>query len=158
MVTFIDDDDIELKPCPFCGSTAGLYASYEGMYRPIVFLTSNNYRELSQPMLRRCSYLYIEHKPLAEIKQIICANVSASEVFVDSVAQVIDRLQSLDLRHAISISEGIEWAKCLIETFHCKTAMDVKNAMPYSIGSLVKDHADEKTVAKAFNLSNGNEK
>ena len=32
MVTFIDDDDIELKPCPFCGSTAGLYASYEGMY------------------------------------------------------------------------------------------------------------------------------
>lgn len=126
--------------------------------RPIVFLTSNNYRELSQPMLRRCSYLYIEHKPLAEIKQIICANVSASEVFVDSVAQVIDRLQSLDLRHAISISEGIEWAKCLIETFHCKTAMDVKNAMPYSIGSLVKDHADEKTVAKAFNLSNGNEK
>lgn len=29
--------------------------------RPIVFLTSNNYRELSQPMLRRCSYLYIEH-------------------------------------------------------------------------------------------------
>lgn len=126
--------------------------------RPIVFLTSNNYRELSQPMLRRCSYLYIEHKPLAEIKQIICANVSASEAFVDSVAQVIDRLQSLDLRHAISISEGIEWAKCLIETFHCKTAMDVKNAMPYSIGSLVKDHADEKTVAKAFNLSNGNEK
>lgn len=32
MVTCIDDDDIELKPCPFCGSTAGLYASYEGMY------------------------------------------------------------------------------------------------------------------------------
>ena len=35
MVTFIDDDDIELKPCPFCGSTAGLYASYEGMYCPM---------------------------------------------------------------------------------------------------------------------------
>lgn len=32
MVTFIDDDDIELKPCPFCGSTAGLYVSYEGRY------------------------------------------------------------------------------------------------------------------------------
>ena len=31
-------------------------------------------------------------------------------------------------------------------------------AKAYSIGSLVKDHADEKTVAKAFNLSNGNEK
>lgn len=31
MVTFIDDD-IELKPCPFCGSTAGLYVSYEGRY------------------------------------------------------------------------------------------------------------------------------
>ena len=32
MVTFIDDDDIELKPCPFCGSTAELYVSYEGRY------------------------------------------------------------------------------------------------------------------------------
>lgn len=32
MVTFIDDDDIELKTCPFCGSTAGLYVSYEGRY------------------------------------------------------------------------------------------------------------------------------
>lgn len=31
MVTMVTiDDDIELKPCPFCGSTAGLYVSYEG--------------------------------------------------------------------------------------------------------------------------------
>lgn len=65
---------------------------------------------------------------------------------------------SLETTNGTVISEGIEWAKCLIETFHCKTAVDVKNAMPYSIGSLVKDHADEKTVAKAFNLSYGNEK
>lgn len=32
MVTFLDDDDIELKPCPFCGSTAGLYVSHDGRY------------------------------------------------------------------------------------------------------------------------------
>lgn len=118
--------------------------------RPIVFLTSNNYRELSQPMLRRCSYLYIEHKTLEEIKKIICANVSASDEFVNTVASVIDRLQKTDLRHAISISEGIEWANCLIQTFGCKTAKDVTDAIPYSIGSLVKDHADEKTAMRAL--------
>ena len=118
--------------------------------RPIVFLTSNNYRELSQPMLRRCSYLYIEHKTLEEIKKIICANVSASDEFVNTVASVIDRLQKTDLRHAISISEGIEWANCLIQTFGCKTAKDVTDAIPYSIGSLVKDHADEKAAMRAL--------
>jgi len=118
--------------------------------RPIVFLTSNNYRELSQPMLRRCSYLYIEHKTLEEIKKIICANVSASDEFVNTVASVIDRLQKTDLRHAISISEGIEWANCLIQTFCCKTAKDVTDAIPHSIGSLVKDHADEKTAMRAL--------
>ena len=32
MVTFIHDDGIELKPCPFCGSTAGSYVSYQGRY------------------------------------------------------------------------------------------------------------------------------
>lgn len=33
MVTTVTiDDDVKLKPCPFCGSTAGLYVSYEGMY------------------------------------------------------------------------------------------------------------------------------
>lgn len=120
--------------------------------RPIVFLTSNNYRELSQPMLRRCSYLYIEHKSIDEIRQIICANVSASNEFVDSVATVIDRLQNTDLRHAISISEGIEWAHCLIQTFGCETAEDVKKAIPYSIGELVKDHADEKTAFLALQI------
>lgn len=118
--------------------------------RPIAFLTSNNYRELSQPMLRRCSYLYIEHKTLEEIKKIICANVSASDEFVNTVASVIDRLQKTDLRHAISISEGIEWANCLIQTFCCKTAKNVTDAIPYSIGSLVKDHADEKTAMRAL--------
>ena len=35
---------------------------------------------------------------------------------------------------------------------------DEQKFKTYFIGSLVKDHADEKTVAKAFNLSNGNEK
>lgn len=101
-------------------------------------------------MLRRCSYLYIEHKTLEEIKKIICANVSASDEFVNTVASVIDRLQKTDLRHAISISEGIEWANCLIQTFGCKTAKDVTDAIPYSIGSLVKDHADEKAAMRAL--------
>lgn len=41
MVTFIDDDDIELKTCPFCGSTAGLYVSYEGRYTVGVQLLSH---------------------------------------------------------------------------------------------------------------------
>lgn len=70
--------------------------------------------------------------------------------FVNTVASVIDRLQKTDLRHAISISEGIEWENCLIQTFGCKTAKDVTDAIPYSIGSLVKDHADEKTAMRAL--------
>lgn len=114
--------------------------------RPIVFLTSNNYRELSQPMLRRCWYLYIEQKSYEEILDIVSAHVSGSKEFLERVAKSISKLQEIDLKHPVSISEGIEWAKCLAEVFHCQSGKDIDTAIPYSVGALAKDHADERKV------------
>lgn len=114
--------------------------------RPIVFLTSNHYRELSQPMLRRCWYLYIERKTLGEIKQIIRANVSGTEEFCDKVSETINKIQNMDLKHPISISEGIEWAKSLETMFGCKTGSDVNEALKDSVGALAKDVADENRI------------
>ena len=114
--------------------------------RPIVFLTSNNYRELSQPMLRRCWYLYIEQKSYEEVLDIISNHIECSKDFLERVAQGICKLQQADLKHPVSISEGIEWAKCLHEVFCCQTAKDIDAALPYSIGALAKDRADERKV------------
>lgn len=118
--------------------------------RPIVFLTSNNYRELSQPMLRRCWYLYIEHKSYEEILSIITARVDASEEFRQRVAAGLQVLQKADLKHVVSISEGIEWAKSLRTVFGCETASDIEEALPYAVGALAKDQGDEKKILRTL--------
>ena len=114
--------------------------------RPIVFLTSNNYRELSQPMLRRCCYLYIEHKSYEEILAIITARVDASDEFRQRVAAGLEALQKTNLKHMVSISKGIEWARSLRTVFGCETAADIEGALPYAVGALAKDRADEKKI------------
>lgn len=123
--------------------------------RPIVFLTSNNYRELSQPMLRRCWYLYIEHKSYEEILTIITARVDASKGFCQRVATGLQALQKTDLKHMVSISEGIEWAKSLRTVFGCETAEDIDKALPYAVGALAKDRADEKKILRALKNATG---
>ena len=83
--------------------------------RPVVILTSNNYRELSDALRRRCNYLYIEPKTAEEIKQILLMKAGISDKLANGVAQCMVKLNSLDLKQPISVAEGINWAKCLKE-------------------------------------------
>lgn len=114
--------------------------------KPIVFLTSNRTRELSDAMKRRCSFLYIKHKSKEDIVRIIERNVSANHNFVEIVADCLCRLQNANLKHAVSISEGIEWAKFLCDVFECQNADDIKQAIEASIGNLAKNQSDLKIV------------
>lgn len=121
--------------------------------RPIVFLTSNNYRELSDATRRRCSYLYIEHKTFDETVYILSSKIEANEEFIKKIADCLIKLQNAELKHSVSISEGIEWAKYLRTVFGCETPEDIDNALSYSVSSLAKSRADEKTVLRT--LQNG---
>jgi MoxR-like ATPase len=83
--------------------------------QPLVFLTSNNTRELSEALKRRCLFLHIDY-PDAEREQLILnARVpDLSEHLAVQVAKVARSIRSLDLKKAPSVSETIDWARTLI--------------------------------------------
>jgi MoxR-like ATPase len=82
---------------------------------PLVFLTSNNTRELSEALKRRCLFLHIDY-PDAEREQLILeARVPGlSGHLAGQVAKVARSIRSLDLKKAPSVSETIDWARTLI--------------------------------------------
>ena len=83
--------------------------------QPLVFLTSNNTRELSEALKRRCLFLHIDY-PDAEREQLILnARVpDLSQHLAAQVAKVARSIRSLDLKKAPSVSETIDWARTLI--------------------------------------------
>ena len=81
--------------------------------RPIVFLTSNGYRELSGALRRRCGYLYVEKKTRSEIVEILRVKAEADDDLANGVAACLVELQERRLKHPISISEAIDWTKFL---------------------------------------------
>ena len=83
--------------------------------KPFVFLTSNNSREMSEPLKRRCLHLFI---PLPDRKlemEIIRARVPGlPEELGRQLVAFIQELRLLDLKKLPSVSESIDWAKTLV--------------------------------------------
>ncbi len=82
---------------------------------PMVFLTSNNTRELSEALKRRCLYLYIGYPDVERERDIILARVPGiSTALAEQIAQVVRSLRTLDLKKAPSVSETLDWARTLV--------------------------------------------
>jgi MoxR-like ATPase len=82
---------------------------------PIVFLTSNNVRDLGDALKRRCLHLHI---PLPDAKleeRIVASRVPNIEAKLNKeLVQFVQNLRGLDLRKAPSISETVDWARALL--------------------------------------------
>ncbi len=101
---------------------------------PLVFLTSNNTRELSEALKRRCLFLYIDYPDVTREKEIILARVPGiSERLADQVGRVVRTLRSLELKKHPSVSESLDWARSLvitgIDTVDEKVAQDSLNLL-----------------------------
>ena len=82
---------------------------------PLVFLTSNNTRELSEALKRRCLYLHVDYPDLGRETSIIRSRVPRiSEELADQVARIVRSLRTMELRKSPSISETLDWARTLI--------------------------------------------
>ena len=82
---------------------------------PMVFLTSNNTRELSEALKRRCLYLHIDYPDLDRERDIVRSKVPGiSEELSDQVARIVRSLRTLELRKAPSVSETLDWARTLV--------------------------------------------
>jgi len=82
---------------------------------PIVVLTSNNAREMSDALKRRCLHLYIDFPDRSQELAIIKLKVPGiSERLGEEVVGLVQRIRKLDLKKVPSISETLDWAKALM--------------------------------------------
>ena len=82
---------------------------------PLVFLTSNGSRELSEALKRRCLYLHIDYPTVEREREIVLARVPGiAATLAAQLAQVIRSLRLLDLKKKPSVSETLDWARTLL--------------------------------------------
>src|SRR6185436_12041778 len=93
--------------------------------RPLVFLTSNNSRELSEALKRRCLYLHLDYPSPEREREIVLSRVpGVGERLADRVAQVVRSLRGLELKKRPSVSETIDWARTLVVLGVDEAALD----------------------------------
>jgi MoxR-like ATPase len=101
---------------------------------PMVFLTSNNTRELSEALKRRCLYLHVDYPDMDREKEIVLTKVpGVTEALADEIARIVRSIRQLELKKAPSVSETIDWARTLvllnIDTIDEQTAKDTLNVL-----------------------------
>jgi len=83
--------------------------------KPLVFLTSNNTRELSEALKRRCLHLFIPFPEAALEREIVCRRVPGiSARLTRQIVKFIQDVRELELKKVPSISETIDWARVLM--------------------------------------------
>jgi MoxR-like ATPase len=89
--------------------------TFEAVTRPIVFLTSNDARELSDALKRRCLHLWIDYPEEELERRILEVKVPGMDAkLAADVVSLMQKLRNLDLKKAPSISETIDWARALL--------------------------------------------
>jgi MoxR-like ATPase len=87
----------------------------EATTHPVVLLTSNNSRELTEALKRRCLYLWLDYPDLEHELEIVRMHVpDLPEVVGRKLVEVIQMIRELDLKKAPSIAESIDWARALL--------------------------------------------
>jgi MoxR-like ATPase len=85
------------------------------VHRPLVILTSNNTRELSEALKRRCLYLFIDYPSIEQELAVVRLKVpELSPKMARQAVELVHSLRSMDLRKSPSISETLDWAKTLV--------------------------------------------
>src|SRR5215813_3069492 len=86
-----------------------------GKQRPLVVMTSNNTRELSEALKRRCLYLHLNYPDIDREKEIVRVRVpEIDDALAEQVARVVNSIRQIDLKKSPSISETIDWARTLL--------------------------------------------
>ena len=100
----------------------------QAVRKPLVFLTSNNAREMSDALKRRCLHLFIDY-PSEELERRILATKvpGVSDRLVEDLVAMMQRLRELDLKKAPSISETLDWARALLALNASELDDDVVN-------------------------------
>ena len=109
-------------------------------HRPFVVLTSNNTRELSEALKRRCLYLFIDYPTLQEELAVVRLKVpDLNPKLAQQAVEFVQKLRNGDMRKSPSISETLDWANALV-------ALNAKNldkaTLEETLSVLLKHEAD----------------
>jgi len=110
------------------------------VYRPLVVLTSNNTRELSEALKRRCLYLFINYPSIEQELAVVRLKIpELSPKLARQVVELVQNMRSMDLRKSPSISETLDWAKALV-TLNAKS-LDTQT-LETTLSVLLKHESD----------------
>lgn len=88
---------------------------FEANTRPVVLLTSNNSRELTEALKRRCLYLWLDYPSLEHELEIVKLHApELDDAVARKLVEVIAMVRELDLKKPPSIAESIDWARALL--------------------------------------------
>ena len=89
--------------------------TFEAKHKPLVFLTSNDAREMSDALKRRCLHLWIDYpNEELEVKILDTKVPGIDHRLAEDVVSVMHKIRNLDLKKAPSISETLDWARALL--------------------------------------------
>jgi MoxR-like ATPase len=109
-------------------------------HRPFVVLTSNNTRELSEALKRRCLYLFIDYPTVQEELAVVRLKVpELNPKLAQQAVEFVQKLRNADMRKSPSISETLDWANALV-ALNAKS-LD-KATLEDTLSVLVKHEAD----------------
>ena len=125
----------------------------EARTMPIVVLTSNNARELTEALKRRCLYLWLDYPGTEREMEIIRLHVpELGESLARRLVEVTEMIRELDLKKPPSIAESIDWARTLLLI----GATDIdRDTFQRSISILIKHRSDIDLVAERVGLRLG---
>jgi len=117
---------------------------------PIVVLTSNDSRELTEALKRRCLYLWLDYPGIEREMEIVRLHVpELSEALTRRLVEVIEMVRELDLKKPPSIAESIDWARTLL----LMGAEDVdRETFTRTMSIIVKHRTDIDLVAERVGM------
>ena len=117
----------------------------EARTQPVVLLTSNNTRELTEALKRRCLYLWLDYPDLEhELKIVRLHSPDLDDRVARKLVEVIHRVRELDLKKPPSIAESIDWARTLV----LLGATDIdQTTFEQTMSVILKHRTDLDTVA-----------
>ena len=121
------------------------------VHRPLVVLTSNNTRELSEALKRRCLYLFIGYPTVEQELAVVRMKIpDLSPKLARQVVELVQSLRDMDLRKSPSISETLDWAKALV-------ALNLKNmdnaTLETTLSVLLKHQSDLQRAKRILQRS-----
>jgi MoxR-like ATPase len=119
--------------------------------RPMVVLTSNATRELSEALKRRCLYLALDYPSAEREREIVLSRVpDLAPGLADQLVRTVRALRALELKKSPSISETLDWAQTLLEL-----GLDTLDeaAVRATLGVVLKHASDQERAAAELRLN-----